>query len=331
MAANMSLHVDVLEASSTDLCSAAGLARKIAMDRAADRLEREGLTNGMILTTDADSVVAPTWLATTWREFALGADCVAGYIDANPGEFSGLGMDFRHRGFLEEHYHAVVAEIFALLDPRPHDPWPNHQVSSGASLAITLQMYRMIGGLPSRPTGEDSALALAVECAGGKVRHSMDVCVSTSCRLDGRAAGGAADAMKLRHAVVDTQCDDELESAFTITRKAWIKGHLRRASEIGFMEESAILRGLDLPSGEMAALLRTLQQGCFEIFWQQLCAVNSSLQYRNPLRPSMLPAEIARAEALLQFLRAQPYPLEAIDFFMEDGVTFEARLHSLHE
>jgi cellulose synthase/poly-beta-1,6-N-acetylglucosamine synthase-like glycosyltransferase len=326
---NMALRVQVLEVESSELCSAAGLARRMAMDLAADQLEAEGHNSGVILTTDADSLVAATWLANTWREFALGADCVAGYIDADPREFVSLGRDFQHRGLLEEHYHAVVAEIFALLDPRPHDPWPNHQVSSGASLGITLKMYRAIGGLPSRAAGEDAALTLAVECANGKVRHAMDVCVSTSCRLDGRAAGGAADAMKLRHAVIDTSCDEELEPAFTITQKAWLKGHLRRASDIGFMHKSPTLAGLDLSAEQLASLVGTLRQICFEAFWQQLCSASTALRYRNPLRPSMLPAEIARAEALLLFLRAQPDPLEAIDFFMEDSVTFEARLHSL--
>lgn len=327
----MAMRIEVVEAEASAQRSAAGLARGIAMDLAADKLETEGLTKGVILTTDADSVAASTWLATNWREFDRGADCVAGYIDAQPPELIGLGRDFQNRGFLEEHYHAIVAEIFTMLDPRPHDPWPNHQVSSGASLGITLQMYRAIGGLPRLAAGEDAALTLAVECAGGKVRHAMDVCVSTSCRLDGRAAGGAADAMKLRHAIIDTPCDEELESAFTVTKKAWLKGHLRRASDIGFMQKSAILASLDLTSKQLDGLVGVLRRTCFEVFWQQLCSMSPSLRYRAPLRPSMLPVEIERGEALLHFLRAQPDPLEAIDFFMEDGVTFEARLHSLNE
>jgi hypothetical protein len=311
--------------------SSAGLARKAAMDFAAEQLEAAGLYRGLILTTDADSAVSPTWLASTWLEFDKGVDCVAGYIDADPFEFVGLGLDFQHRGFLEEQYHALVAEIFALLDPRRHDPWPNHQVSSGASLGITLKMYRSIGGLPPKPAGEDAALALAVESEGGKVRHAMNVCVQTSCRLDGRAVGGAADAMRERFFAADSPCDPELERVFTVVRKAWLKGHLRRASEIGFMQESAILSGLALAPDVAGPLLDTLQNARFEVFWQQLCAAAPSLQYGNPLRPSMLSAEIARAEALLGCLRTQPYPLEAVDSFMEDRVEFEASLHSFYE
>ncbi|MGN8119521.1 glycosyltransferase [Labrys sp. 22185] len=325
------LRIDVVSVASSEELSSAGLARKAAMDIAAEQLEAADLHNGVIMTTDADSIVSPSWLASTWLEFSEGADCVAGYIDADPREFVELGSSFQYRGFLEEHYHALVAEIFALLDPRPHDPWRNHQVNSGASLAVTLRMYRAIGGLPAKATGEDAALALAVECLGGKVRHSMDVCVTTSCRLDGRAVGGAADAMKLRHAEPDAPCDQELESVFAVTKKAWLKGHLRRSSNIGFMEESAILAALGLGPAEIGKLLTILRRSRFEVFWQALCAASTLLRYGEPLRPSMLAVEIGRAETLLTYLRSQPNPLEAIDVVMEDRVAFEARLQGVHE
>ncbi|MGO4338536.1 glycosyltransferase family 2 protein [Labrys sp. KB_33_2] len=325
------VRIDVVSVTCSEELSSAGLARKAAMDIAAEQLETADLHNGVILTTDADSIVSPSWLASSWQEFSQGADCIAGYIDADPHEFIELGRSFQYRGFFEEHYHALVAEIFALLDPRPHDPWPNHQVSSGASLAVTLKMYRAIGGLPAKATGEDAALALAVECLGGKVRHSMDVCVTTSCRLDGRAVGGAADAMKQRHAEPDAPCDQELESVFAVTKKAWLKGHLRRSSNIGFMEESAVLAALGLGSEEIGRLLTTLRRSCFEVFWQELSAASTFLRYGEPLRPSMLAAEIRRAEILLTFLRSQPNPLEAIDLLMEDRVAFEARLQRVQE
>lgn len=325
------LRLEVLSVPRSAELSSAGLAHKAAMNIAADRLETAGFSAGIILTKDADSMISPLWLANSWREFSWGADCVAGYIDADPHEFVDLGLNFQHRGFLEEHYHALVAEIFALLDPRPHDPWPNHQVSSGASLAVTLRMYRAIGGLPAKASGEDAALALAVECLGGKVRHSMDVCVTTSCRLEGRAMGGAADAMRQRHAEPDAPCDPELESVFTVTKKVWLKGHLRRSSDIGFLEKSAILATLGLEGARVEGLLATLHRSCFEVFWQDLCAASAYLRYGRPLRPSMLATEIGRAEALLSFLRSQSNPFEAIDLLMEDRVTFEARMQGAHE
>jgi hypothetical protein len=206
----------------------AGSARKHAMDLAAIRLAEVAPINGLILTTDADSRVAPTWFAATLRELEKDVDCVAGYIDAIPVEYLALGGQFLGRGRLEDTYLRYLAEINARCDPRPYDPWPNHRVSSGASLAITLAAYAAIGGLPPRPVGEDSALTAALDQAGFRVRHSMDVCVSTSCRFDGRATGGAADTMRHRHAVTDAPCDEDLEPALKATRRALCKGFLRR-------------------------------------------------------------------------------------------------------
>src|ERR1700744_1540021 len=108
----------------------AGWARKRAMDLAAIRLAEMAPILGLILTTDADSRVAPTWLASTLREFEKGVDCVAGYIDAIPAEDLALGSEFLARGRLEDTYLRCLAEIDARCDPRAHDPWPNHRVSS---------------------------------------------------------------------------------------------------------------------------------------------------------------------------------------------------------
>jgi len=129
--------------------ASAGLARKRAMDLAAQHLEAMGCDDGLILTTDADSCVSPTWVSETIAAFRQGIDCVAGYIDGEPLELVRLGSAFLARGRCEDDYLAKIAELQSLCDPRPHNPWPNHRVSSGASLAVTLGAYRAIGGLPT--------------------------------------------------------------------------------------------------------------------------------------------------------------------------------------
>jgi hypothetical protein len=58
------------------------------------------------------------------------------------------------------------AAIHQHLDPRPHDPWPRHASEPGASLAVTLQAYRAIGGLPCIAFGEDGALVAALTASG---------------------------------------------------------------------------------------------------------------------------------------------------------------------
>lgn len=278
--------------------SNAGWARKRAMDLAADRLEADSL----ILTTDADSCVSPTWVWSTFQELARSVDCVAGYIDAAPAEIVRLGGKFLRRGRLEDTYLRQVAEIMARCDPLPHDPWPNHRVSSGASLAVTVEAYRAIGGLPARPLGEDAALAASLEEAGFKVRHSLEVVVQTSCRLAGRAAGGAADTMQRRLADLDAPCDDDLEPALHLTRRAIFRALFRRAWTSGEGEDRVTAR-LDIRP-DIIARLRAEEATRLEA-WDAVSAASPLLSSRRPLRPSELQREINVARLVLKALRAR--------------------------
>ena len=279
----------------------AGLARKRAMDLASDILSKDG-PSGVILTTDADSIVSPTWFATIMQEIACGADCVAGYIDADPLEIIDLGPAFLARGRMEDSYLRLIAEIYAHCDPRPHDPWPNHRVSSGASLAVTLGAYRAIGGLPSQAVGEDMALTEALDNAGFNVRHSMDVCVWTSCRLYGRAQGGAADTMRYRHAFPDAPCDEELEPALQATRRAIHRGLLRhfRNGTGQQHEQKSWIRALGLEA------ITALRAGSFSIAWREICETIPTLRRGKALRPSDLARQIAIAKMVVKHLRLAP-------------------------
>ena len=282
----------------------AGWARKRAMDLAAIRLAEAAPIHGLILTTDADSRVGPTWLSAILHEFDKGADCVAGYIDAIPAEYLALGRTFLDRGRLEDTYLRYLAEISARCDPRLHDPWPNHRVSSGASLAVTLPAYSAIGGLPPRPVGEDSALTRTLDRAGFKVRHSMDVCVATSCRFDGRATGGAADTMRHRHSVPDAPCDDNMERALQATRRALCKGILREHWTNG-----PTLRAWPVAmavSDDITNLFDGTQDCAFEEAWEAACDLSPALQTGTPLRPSDLPRQISIAKMIVRQLQTSP-------------------------
>jgi hypothetical protein len=238
------------------------------------------------------------------REFEKGADCVAGYIDAIPVEYLALGSEFLARGRLEDTYLRYLAEISARCDPRPHDLWPNHRVSSGASLAVTLAAYSAIGGLPPRPVGEDSALTETLDRAGFKVRHSMDVSVSTSCRFDGRAKGGAADTMRHRHAVPDSPCDDEIELALQATRRALCKGILRERWMHG-PRLRAWPAALAVPS-EIYSLFDGRRSASFEDAWQAVSDLSPALKRRGSLRPADLPRQIAIARMIVRQLGTPP-------------------------
>ena len=276
----------------------AGGARRAAMDRAADLLEAGEARDGVILTTDADSRAQPTFVSATLAEFGPGIDAVAGYIEADAGEYLALGAGFLRRGRLEDRYLARVAELFALLDPRRHDPWPNHRVHSGAALAVRLSAYRAIGGLPMRRLGEDNALAEALEDQGRLIRHSLGAVVTTSCRFDSRAPGGAGDTMRARHADLDAPCDGDLESAERLFRRARARGLVRQLHAGGRLgEDLGWRRRLGL-SREAAAALAAAGLA-FAPLWRRIEAESEALAATAPLRPSDLPREIDAIERLL--------------------------------
>lgn len=285
--------------------SHAGGARRLALDLAADRLAQVPARPGVLLTTDADSRVGPTWMAANLAALAAGVDAVAGYVDADATEYLSLGRGFLDRGRLEDRFLALVAELHGRLDPRPHDPWPNHRVHSGASFALTLAAYRAVGGLPPQPLGEDAALAAALENDGFLIRHSLDAIVTTSCRFDSRARGGAGDTMKLRHAALDAPCDADFEPAGWLFRRIRTKGELRRLHAAGRLGDGTRLaRALGIDPRKAAALLREGSDEPFARLWGRVEAASPFLRRPLPLRPSELPAEIARLERLLRRLGA---------------------------
>ena len=274
------------------------------MDSAADLLTTRHHHTGIILTTDADSRVQPLWIATTLAELADGVDAVAGYVDADPTENVALGAGFLRRGRIEDRFLSLVAEIYAILDPRPHDPWPNHRVHSGANFAVTLEAYQAIGGLPCRALGEDAALAHALESAGFLVRHSMAACVVTSCRFDSRAPGGAGDTMRMRHANLDAACDDDLEPVERLFRRARVKGVLRRLHDAGRLADTSTWRdriGFDRQSAQR--VVRQRADLPFANFWDVIEAESPVLRRGPALRPSDVLRETAKADRLLQRLR----------------------------
>jgi hypothetical protein len=191
-AAGTGLRLRCLTATLPPAIAHVGWARRLAMEAAALRLGRAGDRHGVVLTTDADSEVAPDWVFQNLRAIDGGADLVAGAIEPDPLEFARLGDEVRRRHERLAHYRRLLDRLTHLIDPDPADPWPRHCDEPGASLAIRLETYRQIGGLLPQPWNEDRFLVRAVRRIDGRVRHAPEVRIRTSCRLDGRAAGGMA-------------------------------------------------------------------------------------------------------------------------------------------
>lgn len=169
----------------------AGWARRIAFDAAAALLSAPG---DMLMSTDADTDVSPDWITRAAAHLDGGADAVAGRALTRRNERGQLGVEAARRLNLLGRYYVALDWLRSDRAPISNDPWPRHYYEGGASIALRLDTYRLIGGAPTPPLAEDRALFAAVRAVGGTVRHPLDVRVFTSSRLAGRAPGGMADA-----------------------------------------------------------------------------------------------------------------------------------------
>jgi hypothetical protein len=149
-----------------------------------------GRERRLILTTDADSQVAPNWITENLAAFAAGAEAVLGRIDLDE-EGTYLPEALHRRGELEDRYERLLTELSWLLDPLEHDPWPHHATISGASLGVTRAAYCRVGRLPLVPLGEDKELITLLSRHDARIRHCPTAHVITSGRTD-RGARRAA-------------------------------------------------------------------------------------------------------------------------------------------
>jgi Glycosyl transferase family 2 len=304
MADSLPFPLRIVDGDLADGLSHAGGARRIAMDLAADWIDGLGRGQGYVLTTDADSRVSQDWVAETVAAFARGADAVAGTIELDADDEAALSSALRARGALEARYERLLTEIFALLDPRPHDPWPRHACEPGASFALTLAAYRRIGGCPIVPAGEDRALARALDRADLKLRHEPAVNVITSGRLIGRAFGGVADAIRLRSENPQADCDPYLEPAIAALLRGFWRGRVRALHAAGALSAvRAWAPYLHFPLTLAAELAR---EASFGTLWTLLEPQSPTLQRRS-LKPRELPAQIRLARLALAVLRQHPF------------------------
>lgn len=178
-------------------------ARRIALDIGALLA-----TDGVLLTTDADTLVAPDWAAANLRHLRKGADLVCGSVSIDPQEYAGLPHSVHHCGEVEAAYSAKLERLWQRWTGGDA---PSFQIAAmGASLALPTVRYRGIGGMPIPSVGEDKALAGFARRRGWSIKMAGDVTVRTSGRLFARAAGGMGDALRARATDEDPYCDEQL-------------------------------------------------------------------------------------------------------------------------
>jgi hypothetical protein len=182
-----------------------GHARASLMDEARRRLGLTARADGVIASTDGDTRVDRHWVAATLTEFAAGADAVGGRIvsRAQAGDSPALRAMVRR----DHLYRQWRARLESLLDPIDADPWPRHHQHFGASLAVSVRAYDIVGGCPAVPWLEDEALVRALHTHDLRVRHSLRVKVVTSGRRQGRVEIGLSQ--QLRAWAAMAEADEE--------------------------------------------------------------------------------------------------------------------------
>ena len=196
--AGFALHVEDIQLPPPD--AHIGTVRRLLMDAACRRLQASHSPHCVIASTDADTVVAPDWLASTLAEFSAGADAVGGRILLHRGPIMAAHTLRRQR--CDAAYRLAVSRLEDALDPDPADPWPRHHQHFCASLAISRAAYVQVGGVPVVRYLEDEALVNALRLADLRIRHSPLVRVHTSARHRGRVEVGLS--WQLRQWSADT-------------------------------------------------------------------------------------------------------------------------------
>jgi glycosyltransferase involved in cell wall biosynthesis len=207
--------------------ASAGVARGLAMKYATTLIEE-----GAILTTDADAVVPNNWIEANLGAMKQGAEAVCGRAVIDPIEALLIPPHLHQDDAREVAYGNLLDEIGSIILPDPADPWPRHREDSGASIAMTAAMFRRVGGVPCIASGEDRALIRMLRMIDAPVRHDPNIRVVVSGRIEGRAQGGMADAIRRRIVKQDEFVDDGIEPA----RAAFLRLRMKRLFRLLWQE-----------------------------------------------------------------------------------------------
>ncbi len=158
-----------------------GWARRVGFEHA---LAAAGCADALIATTDADSRVAPDWLAVLHTRLDAGHRVIAGDVHLERGVDRRVALARAER--LLARHAALPADEAAA--PHPH--------FAGSNLAFRADTLQALGPLPTPVALEDQALWERCRALGIPVLRDAAVIVRTSARTAGRAPGGLADALK---------------------------------------------------------------------------------------------------------------------------------------
>lgn len=166
----------------------AGPARATGMDIGCARLESLSRPGGLLASTDADSIVAPDWIARQLEAIARGAEAIGGEVLLDPDEAAALPD-----GVLAGREAQLAARTREAAARGPAE----HAHFSGASLGVTPRAYRRAGGMAWMAALEDQELEDRLAGAGIAIHRLRPVSVVTAARTEGRAERGLARDLEL--------------------------------------------------------------------------------------------------------------------------------------
>lgn len=159
-----------------------GWARRVGMDRAVRWALRAGAGGDCLLvSTDADTVADPGWLDALLTHADAGAPVLAGDVRLRADEPVAPALVERRR-------RRAAVRLAAVREAEGPDAAHHH--FAAANLALTVDAYERIGGLPVPRALEDEALLERVRAAGLPVARVAAAVVRTSPRTDSRAPRG---------------------------------------------------------------------------------------------------------------------------------------------
>jgi glucosyl-3-phosphoglycerate synthase len=160
-----------------------GPARRVGIDAACARLLRVGRPKGLIACTDADTVVASDWLAAQLIALSRGARAIGGRIElADDGPLP-AHVTRRHAEQGRLRHERLLSDSNTRGEAQ-------HWQFSGASLGLSAELYRQIGGLEPLGALEDEGLERVLREQHIPIERLLSVRVTTSPRLQERARRG---------------------------------------------------------------------------------------------------------------------------------------------
>lgn len=179
-----------------------GAARRLGLDRAAERLRQVGRPDGVLLWLDADCTVAPDYL-----------EQVHAHFEQQPGDAAAV-VHFEHpvAALTDPRHRAAITGYELFLRTHAHGlRWAGMPLAIqtvGSTIAVRADAYARAGGMNRRKAGEDFYFLDKLVCAGLVVGEIRSTTVYPSPRRSHRVPFGTGRA-------ISTWLDDPASATMT--------------------------------------------------------------------------------------------------------------------